>query len=331
MAIRENDEIYMRRALQLARCGEARTATNPMVGAVIVAAGRIIGEGFHRRCGGPHAEVNAVRSVREEDLPLLREATIYVTLEPCSHYGKTPPCAELLIEKKIPRIVVGSLDPFPKVAGRGVEMLRKAGREVIVGVLEKECRELNHRFMKAHESGRPYIQLKWAQSADGFIAASPGGERQVFSNPLGMLLMHRERARAGAIMVGANTIIADNPRLDCRLWPGENPLKVSRESERIPADSNFMQGEHIFRHRGEPLDLFLRKLYADHQILSIMVEGGKTVLEEFISNDLYDEIRVEISPKIQNNGIKAPDFAASRLILKDIFPIRENKLMIFRR
>ena len=231
-------DVYMTLALQLAADGYGFTYTNPMVGAVIVGpTGRIIGRGWHRRFGGPHAEVNAVRSVSASDRPLLRESTISVTLAPCSHYGKTPPCARLLIEQQIPRIVVGALDPFPEVAGRGIRMLRDAGREVITGVLEEECRLLNLPFMRAHELGRPYVTLKWAQSADGFIAA-PDNKPVRFSRPIGEVAVHRLRASCQGVMVGVNTVIADNPRLDCRLWPvGTQPRPVSFGSSRIPADA----------------------------------------------------------------------------------------------
>ena len=221
------DENYMRRALQLARQGAGHTSPNPMVGAVIVASdGIIIGEGWHRKCGEAHAEVNAVASVKDPDL--LKDSTIYVTLEPCSHYGKTPPCARLLIERGIPRVVVGCLDPFPAVSGRGVAMLREAGVEVVTGVLEQECRALNRRFLTAHTLGRPWVQLKWAQTADGFIGVPPHlGENPLrMSTPVTMKLMHRERALCDAIVVGAATANIDNPSLTTRYWPGNNPLRV---------------------------------------------------------------------------------------------------------
>ena len=217
----------MRRALQLARLGAGHTSPNPMVGAVIVGAdGTIIGEGWHRQCGQAHAEVNAVNSVK--DVNFLKDSTIYVTLEPCSHYGKTPPCARMLIEREIPRVVVGCLDPFKEVSGRGVAMLRDSGIEVVVGVLEQECRELNKRFMTAHTTGRPWVQLKWAQTADGFIALPPdAGENPLhMSTPVTMRLMHRQRALCDAIVVGASTARIDNPSLTTRQWPGRSPLRV---------------------------------------------------------------------------------------------------------
>ncbi len=283
-------EQYMRRALQLARGGESRTAPNPMVGAVVVADGRIIGEGFHRTYGGPHAEVNAIASVREEDRHLLKDSTIYVTLEPCSHYGKTPPCAKLIIETGIPHVVVGAPDPNPLVAGRGIRMLREAGITVEENVLLKECLDINKRFMTAQTLNRPWILLKWAQSADGFMAAVDADGNPApakFSSPLSAVWMHRERARNQAIMVGSRTLEIDRPRLDVRYWAGPDPQKVT-----IGHDEN--------------LPLLMEKLKADG-IHSIMIEGGPTLLQSFIREGLFDEIRVETSPFSLGNGLKAPE------------------------
>ena len=244
-----NHEYYMRRAIELARKGAGFVSPNPMVGAVIVApGGRIIGEGWHRRYGGPHAEVNAVASVKAEDDMLLPESTIYVSLEPCSHYGKTPPCSKLLIEKRFRRVVIGMRDPFKEVSGRGIVMLREAGIEVIENVLEKECRHLNRRFITAHTLHRPYIQLKWAQSADGYIAAINAQGEGIpvkLSDPLTSVEMHRERAMADAILAGTNTIISDNPSLTTRLWPGKSPRPVIFASARIPADAEILKHNPI--------------------------------------------------------------------------------------
>ena len=212
----------MSRALQLARQGAGHTSPNPMVGAVVVCDGMIVGEGFHRQCGQAHAEVNAIASVNDQSV--LHESTIYVTLEPCSHYGKTPPCANLLIEKGVKRVVVGCLDPFEKVSGRGVEMLREAGINVTVGVLENECKALNERFFTAHTTKRPWVMLKWAQSRDGFMANEDGAVR--FSTALTQRLMHSERSRVDAILVGARTVAVDNPSLTTRHWSGNSPLRV---------------------------------------------------------------------------------------------------------
>ena len=228
------DEKYMARCIQLARCGRNHAAPNPMVGAVIVCNGHIIGEGYHIRCGEAHAEVNAVRSVRPEDKPLLKQSTIYVSLEPCSHYGKTPPCADLIISCGIPRVVVGCVDPFSEVAGRGIRKLRDAGINVTVGVLEKECLELNRRFIINHTEKRPYVILKWAQSTDGYIdrhRSSADEPPVTFSNAHTSMLVHRQRAGVQAIMVGRRTALLDNPSLTVRLWPGESPLRVVLDRE----------------------------------------------------------------------------------------------------
>jgi len=322
------DEKYMRRALQLARLGAGRTSPNPMVGAVIVGPdGNIIGEGWHRQCGQAHAEVNAVATVTDVDL--LRDSTLYVTLEPCSHYGKTPPCARLIIERGIPRVVVGTLDPFVKVAGRGVKMLQEAGIEVVVGVLEQACRDLNRRFMTAHTTGRPWVQLKWAQTADGFIALPPlAGENPLrMSTPLTMSLMHRQRALCDAIVVGAATACIDNPSLTTRYWPGRSPLRVvlSRNLS-IPSSLNLLtdglptvvyngvknekQGpvEYVKLDTTHPhswlVDLYRRG------VTSVMVEGGLNVLQQLIAAGTWDEARVEISPRRVGQGVPAPAFPA---------------------
>ena len=318
------DEKYMRRALQLAQLGAGHTSPNPMVGAVIVGPdGTIIGEGWHRRCGEAHAEVNAVASVK--DANRLKGSTIYVTLEPCSHYGKTPPCANMLIERGIPRVVVGCLDPFVKVAGRGVAMLRDSGVEVVVGVLEKECRALNERFMIAHTLGRPWVQLKWAQTADGFIALPPeAGENPLhMSTPVTMRLMHRQRALCDAIVVGANTACIDNPSLTTRYWPGKSPLRVilSRNLS-IPDNLNLLTDglptivyngvknetagavEYVKLDTDKP-QRWLEDLYR-RGVTSVMVEGGTRVLQGLIDAGIWDEARIEVSPRRVGQGVTAP-------------------------
>lgn len=282
------EEKYMRRALQLASLGEGLVSPNPMVGAVIAAAdGRIIGEGYHHQYGGPHAEVCAVRSVREEDRHLLRESTMYVTLEPCSHYGKTPPCAKLIIDCGIPRVAVGSADPFPQVSGRGIRMLREAGVEVEENVLRRECDSLNVRFLTAHSLRRPWIQLKWAESADGFMAGIDENGRPFpvkFSTPVSSVWMHRRRSMVDAIMVGTHTLEIDKPRLDCRLWPGKAPRRV------LPSHD---------------LEKQMHELYAEG-VTSLMVEGGPTLLRSFIDLGLYDDIKVERSDKPLGKGLPSP-------------------------
>lgn len=297
-----DDIFYMRRALELARYGEQHASPNPMVGAVVVAPdGRIIGEGWHRRCGDPHAEVNAIRSVAQADRPLIQQSTVYVTLEPCSHYGKTPPCALLLVSERVRRVVVATLDPFPKVAGRGIEMLKKAGIEVTVGVLGQEAVELNRRFMTAHRLQRPYITLKWAQSADGFMD-SLTRHPMTFSTRLTQTLVHRLRSLHDGIITSARTANADNPRLDVRLWPwGDCPRPVILYWNTLPADDLILLKDTdrdtiAIDCRNRDLTDVMHELYASHKLTSVLVEAGPKLLGNFIKAGLWDEIRIEVSP-----------------------------------
>jgi diaminohydroxyphosphoribosylaminopyrimidine deaminase/5-amino-6-(5-phosphoribosylamino)uracil reductase len=322
--INPEEEKYMRRCIELALNGRCDVSPNPMVGAVVVCDGRIIGEGYHVRCGGPHAEVNAIRSVR--DASLLKRSTIYVSLEPCSHYGKTPPCADLLIEKQIPRIVVGCQDPFPQVAGRGINKLREAGREVVVGVLEEECLALNRRFITFHTKRRPYITLKWAESADGFIDLErTDGHPVILSSPLTSLLTHKRRAESDAILVGTRTALLDDPSLTVRHWYGPQPLRVVTDCTfSLPPRLHlfdgsvptlvFTQHEHPSKknltyvaidYSREPLPQILEALY-QRKIQSLLVEGGSQLLQSFIDAELWDEIYAERSPLHLSTGVKAP-------------------------
>jgi diaminohydroxyphosphoribosylaminopyrimidine deaminase/5-amino-6-(5-phosphoribosylamino)uracil reductase len=288
------NEIYMQRALQLARLGEIGAHPNPMVGAVLVddATGAIVGEGYHRQCGKGHAEVNAVADAESRNADLTA-ATLYVTLEPCAHYGKTPPCAQLIIDRKIPRVVIGTVDPFAKVQGRGIEMLRRAGVEVamIGGEAERECRALNVRFFTAHTHRSPYVVLKWAQSADGFIdrqRTSPCEPAAQFSTAATRALVHRLRSTVDAIAVGSNTERLDCPRLDARHWPdGRAPQRVTFS-------------------RIEPLSEQLQRLYAEQGITSLLVEGGAMLLGSFLAEGTWDELRVETSPLQITEGVAAP-------------------------
>lgn len=293
----EIDARYMGRAIQLARNGLGYASPNPMVGAVIVRQGRIIGEGWHRRCGKGHAEVNAVASVADE--ALLRDCTMYVTLEPCSHYGKTPPCAKLIIDKHIPRVVVGCLDPFEKVSGRGVAMLREAGVEVVTGVMEQECRELNRVFIYAHTHRMPYVTLKWASSADGWLDSDrdDGSGPMKFSAPLGSVLVHLMRSRNDAVMVGSGTVLADDCRLDVRLVEGRSPRRVVVDRRgRVPDEAAVLRGGDTILIRDYPnLRELLENLY-NKGVTSLMVEGGATLLREFLRLGLWCEARVEQCP-----------------------------------
>lgn len=298
MTVMNVDEQYMRRALQLAVRGIGRTSPNPMVGAVVVASdGRIIGEGYHRLCGQAHAEVNAIASVSDADRRLLADSTIYVTLEPCSHWGKTPPCARLIIDTGIPRVVVGSMDPFPAVSGRGVAMLREAGVEVVTGVLDDECRAINLRFMTAHEHQRPFVTLKWAQSADGFIDSDrPEGHPERFSTSLTSMLTHRMRSLYDAILIGSGTALNDSPRLDTRLWPaGKAPRPIILDRRGRVSHTTTTRQPLILDDCGD-VAAILARLYAEG-ITSVLVEGGACVLQTFIDSGLWDAARVETSPR----------------------------------
>ena len=312
--MQKTDELFMRRCLQLAANGFQNTAPNPMVGAVIVHDGRIIGEGYHVRCGEGHAEVNAFASVRKADEHLLHESTIYVSLEPCAHYGKTPPCANLIVSKGVKRCVVGCIDPFAKVQGRGVEIMRKAGIEVTVGVLESECRSLNKYFFTYHEHHRPFITLKWAQSKDGFIAyknQAPDHQLRI-SNDFTQALCHKRRAEHQAIVVGRNTVISDNPSLTTRLWKGRNPLRCvlgnpeNLEKMKMDDGSNYEllkpESNTLF---ASSIDDLLKKLY-DMGIQSLLVEGGRRLLQSFIDRNLWDEAYIETGDIILKEGVPAP-------------------------
>ena len=294
----ECDIKFMRRCIQLAKCGEAGAPPNPMVGAVIVCDGRIIGEGFHRRCGGPHAEVNAINSV--QDKHLLSRSTIYVSLEPCAHYGKTPPCADLIIKSGIPRVVIGCTDPFAKVNGLGIKKLQDAGCEVEVGILEEACRELNRRFFTFHQEHRPWITLKWAQSKDGYINGK-------FSNALTQTLVHRLRARSGAILVGTRTALIDDPTLTTRYWSGPNPLRLTIDRHNIlPPTLHIKDGSTpTYIYHEESIGEILQDLYA-RGIQSLLVEGGAKLLQSFIDKGLWDEARIETAPFCLDEGVAAP-------------------------
>ena len=295
------DEKYMRRCLQLAANGIQGARPNPMVGAVIVAhrpsaishQPSIIGEGYHVRCGQGHAEVNAFASVRLEDEPLLKDATIYVSLEPCSHYGKTPPCADLIIKKGVRRVVVGTIDPFAEVQGRGIKKLQDAGIDVTVGVLEKECQWLNRRFFTYHSKHRPYIILKWAQTANGFI--DDHGKALQISNEQTQMLSHQLRAEEDAILVGHTTDAREHPQLTVRHWHGPNPKRVVLTHQR-------------------PLPQLIDDLY-QQGIQSLIVEGGRQTHESFIEAELWDEIRVETGNITVSDGTRAPQLPANVSLL----------------
>lgn len=322
----EFDKRYMQRCIQLAQKGLGHVSPNPMVGAVIVCDNRIIGEGYHRKYGEAHAEVNAIASVK--DRSLLKRSTIYVSLEPCSHYGKTPPCADLIIEKGIPRIVIGCQDPFSKVAGQGIKKLQTAGREVIVGVLEYECKHLIRTFITSHTLRRPYITLKWAESVDNYIDKNRTyGKAAKLSNEFTSMLVHKRRADADGIMVGTNTALLDNPTLTVRNWTGENPTRIlidrklkvatnyhiydgtvpsvifTENPSSVPTKPNIEFA--VFDKTENSIAQILSHLYTKG-IHSLLVEGGSILLQSFIDLGVWDEAFVEKTSLQLHEGVKAP-------------------------
>jgi len=328
----------MSRCLQLAKRAGGHVAPNPMVGAVLVCDGVIIGEGYHRHFGEDHAEPNAIHSVK--DSALLKRATMYVSLEPCSHYGKTPPCADLIVLSGIPRIIIGTLDPNPKVSGRGVAKLRKAGIDVTVGVMEDECRELNKRFFIFQEQKRPYVLLKWAQTQDGFmdrLRTDCAELPLLISNNITKQLTHKMRSENQAILVGANTVLLDNPTLNVRNWSGKSPIRIAIDRQgRIPENFNVLDGsiptiiftekEQVNKHNVEyvkidfdddRLKIILQKIY-ERNIHSVMVEGGASILTSFIQAGLWDEANIEVSQQRIATGVAAPNLSLQP-ISRDIY------------
>ena len=296
----EIDERFMRRCLQLAKNGRQNAKPNPMVGAVIVSEdGRILGEGYHVRCGEGHAEVNAFASVRPEDEQLLAGATLYVSLEPCSHYGKTPPCADLIVRKRVKRCVCGCVDPFAKVQGRGIQKICEAGIEVTVGVLEKECLELNKRFITYNTHQRPYIILKWAQTANGFLDNE--GKGMAISSAFTKMLSHKLRAENDAILVGRITDERDHSQLNVRDWSGKNPLRLV-----IDRHHPCFEGLDFSKGKAEVLRQIMNFLYTN-KVQSLIVEGGAITHQSFLDAGLWDEIRIETATSQSvKTGTEAP-------------------------
>jgi len=316
------DQLFMQRALELATLGRGSVSPNPLVGCVVVCQNSIIGEGWHKRYGDSHAEVNAINEVAAAGLTdLLSQSTVYVTLEPCSHFGKTPPCADMLVAKNVKRVVVCNDDPNPLVAGRGLQRLRDAGIEVITGVLRQEGRQLNVRFFTFFEQKRPYIILKWAQTADGFIAA-PDGKPLLISNQLSRTIAHKWRSEEDAIVVGTNTAFNDNPQLNVRLWTGRNPVRVITDPNcRLPNHLRiFDNTQPTLVFQETDLRIILGLLY-QQKIQSVLVEGGAKLLQSFIDEALFDEIRIFKSPKRIGAGIAAP------ILKKDVLPLQQQYLI----
>ncbi|MBA4140874.1 MAG: bifunctional diaminohydroxyphosphoribosylaminopyrimidine deaminase/5-amino-6-(5-phosphoribosylamino)uracil reductase RibD [Segetibacter sp.] len=326
-------EQYMHRCIELAKLGAGNVLPNPMVGAVLVYNDKIIGEGYHQKHGEAHAEVNCIASVKQTDEPLIAESTLYVSLEPCAHFGKTPPCADLIISRSIPKVVVGCRDPFGKVNGKGIEKLQDAGIEVVTNVLEAECKGLNRRFFTFHTKQKPYIILKWAQSKNHRIA-NADFSRVLISNEISNRLVHKWRSEEAAIMVGTNTALQDNPALDSRHWTGRNPVRLVIDIDlRLPPSLKVFDRQQptiIFNaiKNEEHANLTYIKLDKDQslvkqvlnccyklKLISILVEGGTQLAQSFINENCWDEARViENSNLIIDNGLHAPLLSSQKLI-----------------
>lgn len=340
-------EKYMKRCLKLATNGIGNVAPNPQVGCVIVYEDKIIGEGYHRQNGGPHAEVNAINDVKDKEL--LKKSTLYVNLEPCSHFGKTPPCSDLIISLGIPEVIIGQKDPNPLVSGQGIEKLIKSGCIVKSRILEKESLYLNRRFNTFHQKNRPYIILKWAQTLDGFMDIDRNSETQAESNWISNYqlkrLVHKWRTEEDAIMIGTTTAINDNAKLTAREWPGKNPLRIVIDEELIlPDDLNVLDDSTstiVFTSKQKKTNNNTEFISIDFQkdvfsqmmnilfrrdVQSVIVEGGKILLESFLDAGLWDEARVIIGNKVFHKGLKGPEFPVTPFSIETN---DEDKLLIF--
>ena len=326
------DTSFISRCLELAQKGSGKVAPNPMVGSVLVFNDKIIGEGFHQVFGESHSEANAIKQCIEKGNEyLLEKSVLYVNLEPCSHSGKTPPCTDLIIKHKIPKVVIGMMDPFPEVNGKGIKKLEDAGIKVVSGILEKECREANHRFITFHSLKRPYIVLKFAQTGDHFIAPIQNNNNKI-SNEFTDILVHKWRSEESAILIGTKTAEIDNPVLTVRKWSGKNPI-------RIVMDKNLLlPGKlHLFDHSVSTLvfnsiknengmniefikidfdDFVISKILStlyERKILSVLVEGGRNVLSQFIEKNLWDEARIITADKLFKDGIRSPEIQGKEI------------------
>lgn len=324
----------MLRCLELAQLGAGNVAPNPMVGCVIVYNGKIIGEGYHEKYGESHAEPNAIKSVKNPEL--LKKSTLYVSLEPCAHFGKTPPCSDLIISSGIPKVIVGTVDPFSEVSGKGIEKMKKAGIDVEVGLLNKECREINRRFFTYHIHKRPYIILKWAQTFDGFIDAERNAvnKPQWITNDICKRLVHKQRAEEASVLIGTNTAELDNPKLTVREWSGRQPIRIVIDiNSRLSSSLNIFDGTEetwVFGNKNkinhenikyfeidgahETITQLLQTLYKNN-ILSLVVEGGSEMLNSFIRTGKWDEAHVYTGNRFFAKGVEAPKIEG---ILKEI-------------
>ncbi|MEP3209687.1 MAG: bifunctional diaminohydroxyphosphoribosylaminopyrimidine deaminase/5-amino-6-(5-phosphoribosylamino)uracil reductase RibD [Maribacter sp.] len=346
-----SDEKYISRCIEIAQNALGTAAPNPAVGAVIVYKNKIIGEGHTSAYGGPHAEVNAIQSVA--DTSLLTAATLYVTLEPCSHFGQTPPCADLIVKFGIPKIVIGLVDPHEKVAGNGIKKLTDAGCKVLTGILEKECREHHKRFLTFHEQKRPYIILKWAETLDGFIAPekakrATAAEPYWITSTYARQLVHQWRSQEQGILVGTNTVLEDNPKLNVRLWEGKNPLRIVLDrSLKIQEDryvldrsipslvltevadtSKYLDGiQYELIDFSKDIAQQICRILWKHKLTSVLIEGGAKTIQTFIDEELWDEARVFIGTTYFKIGTKAPSLSRSSIETKKI---GVNALKIYR-
>ncbi|TKC57722.1 bifunctional diaminohydroxyphosphoribosylaminopyrimidine deaminase/5-amino-6-(5-phosphoribosylamino)uracil reductase RibD [Pedobacter hiemivivus] len=343
------DELYMQRCLELASLGMGNVSPNPLVGCVIVSDGKIIGEGYHEKFGEAHAEVNAIKSVTEkygdQAAALLANATAYVSLEPCAHFGKTPPCADLLVKHRLKRVVIGNKDPFEGVDGKGIEKLKNAGIEVVSGVLEAECSKLNRRFFTRIRKQRPYIILKWATTANGYFAPENSVQEWI-SGPMAKTLVHKWRTEEDAILIGKRTAIVDNPKLNARAWEGKNPLRILIDRNlQVPQSNHIYNGlaktvifnEHktevhnnIHYIQMEDMQYYLPQKIAFQlylmDIQSVIIEGGANILHQFIDGNLWDEARVFTASKIWRAGVRAPQING---YIADQFTLNNDKVTIF--
>ncbi len=339
------ENTYLNRCFELAQKGIGNVKSNPIVGCVIVADNRVIGEGWHEKYGKGHAEVNAVNSVRSEDKYLLEKACVYVSLEPCAHYGKTPPCCDLLIKNNVAEVVIACVDPTSKVNGQGIQRMKEAGINVRHGILEKEAKFLIRRFITFQQKKRPYIILKWAQSYDGFMGKK--NEKYWITNKLCKKLSHKWRSEEQAILVGEQTILTDNPNLTIREWFGTNPIRIALQKYHL-----FHQDLNIFNLDAETMlftSLENQKIHKLHQkflldrskqnfipfvletlfkkkVKSLIVEGGQKILQSFIDQNLFDEVRVLQSSNRMDEGIKAPVFSDS---FQENYDIGDNSVKIY--
>jgi diaminohydroxyphosphoribosylaminopyrimidine deaminase/5-amino-6-(5-phosphoribosylamino)uracil reductase len=327
-------EKYIKRCIELAKNGLPAAIPNPSVGAVIVFDNKIIGEGYTSAYGGNHAEVNAISSVKNKEL--LAKSTIYVSLEPCSHFGKTPPCCDLIIKHKIPNVVIGTVDSNSKVSGQGIKRLIEAGANVTVGILEAECRESNKRFFTYHEKKRPYIILKWAETEDGFIAPSSKNEQKPvwITNIYSRQLVHKWRSEEQAILVGTQTVIEDNPKLDVRDWTGKNPVKIVLDkNNRISKESHifdirqktFVISDNAINY-SENVALQIATFLFDNNLQSVIIEGGRQTLQTFIDANLWDEARIFRGKEMFSGGTKAP-VITGKIVAKS--KIDNDELLIY--